>query len=356
METSKKTGMIKRRWNSEEDELLQKLVKEHGAENWSLIGQLISGRSGKSCRFRWCNQLNPQVEHQPFNLEEDNTIIRAQAKLGNRWAKIARLLPGRTDNAIKNHWNSTLKRKRASMSEDLTLENPQHPLKKSLSIGEGKNLGIPCRSDQSNLGFDRFPQLCLYPHIALLGRISPLSAFSPVIPDPLVFMSPPSFDLSNLGLSRCPQFSLYPPATLGEILPNLSVSPIMPEPSTSLRLCVSDRNNLGLSRLPQLILYPPSAPLGEILTISSFAPIIPDPSTDLSLSLPGFRSTKYLNPVNQIEQISQTTPISASKPTSSNFMPQISITQSGNVGRKYGDTIVEPNFFDRFATHDTKRS
>ncbi|WMV25729.1 hypothetical protein MTR67_019114, partial [Solanum verrucosum] len=257
METSKKTGMIKRRWNSEEDELLHKLVKEHGAENWSLIGQLISGRSGKSCR---------------------------------------------TDNAIKNHWNSTLKRKRASMSEDLTLENPQHPLKKSLSIGEGKNLGIPYRSDQSNLGFDRFPQLCLYPHIALLGRISPLSAFSPVIPDPLVFMSPPSFDLSNLGLSRCPQFSLYPPATLGEILPNLSVSPIMLEPSTSLRLCVSDRNNLGLSRLPQLILYPPSAPLGEILTISSFAPIIPDPSTDLSLSLPGFRSTKYLNPVNQIEQ------------------------------------------------------
>ncbi|KAG5611096.1 hypothetical protein H5410_022377 [Solanum commersonii] len=220
--------MIKRRWNPEEDELLQKLVKEHGAENWSFIGQLISGRSGKSCRFRWCNQLNPQVEHQPFTLEEDNTIIRAQAKFGNRWAKIARLLPGRTNNAIKNHWNSTLKRKRTSMSEDLTLENPQHPLKKSLSIG---------------------------------------AAFSLVIPDPLVFLSPPSSDLSNLGLSRCPQLSLYPPAPLGEILPLLSVSPIMPEPSTSLSLCVSDMNNLGLSRLPQLILYPPIAPLGEILTL-----------------------------------------------------------------------------------------
>ncbi|KAH0682929.1 hypothetical protein KY290_021522 [Solanum tuberosum] len=298
METSKKTSMIKRRWNPEEDELLQKLVKEHGAENWSLISQLISGRSGKSCRFRWCNQLNPQVEHQPFTPEEDNTIIRAQAKLGNRWAKIAHLLPGRTDNAIKNHWNSTLKRKRASMSEDLLLENPQPPLKKSLSIGAGKNSGIPYRYDQINLGFDRFPQLCLYPHIAPLGQISLLSAFSPVIPDPLVFLSPPGSDLSNLGLSRCPQLSLYPPAPLGEILPLLSVSPVMPEPSTSLSLCVSNMNNLGLSRLPQLILYSPSAPLGEILTLSSSAPVIPDPSTDLSLSLPGVRSTKYLNPEN----------------------------------------------------------
>ncbi|XP_015159282.1 transcriptional activator Myb-like [Solanum tuberosum] len=286
METSKKTSMIKRRWNPKEDELLQMLVKEHGAENWSLIGQLISGRSGKSCRFRWCNQLNPQVEHQPFTPEEDNTIIRAQAKL---------------DNAIKNHWNSTLKRKRASTSEDLILENPQPLLKKSLSIREGKNSGIPYRSAQSNLGFHRFPQLCVYPHIAAMGQISPLSTFSPVIPDPLVFLNTPRSDLGNLGLSRCPQLSLYPPAPLGEILPLLSVSPVMPEPSTSLSLCVSNMNNLGLSRLPQLILYPPSAPLGEILTLSSSAPVIPDPSTDLSLSLPGVRSTKYLNPENRIE-------------------------------------------------------
>ncbi|CAA7394157.1 unnamed protein product [Spirodela intermedia] len=125
-----KVGLKKGSWSPAEDVRLIAHIQKHGHGNWRTLPQLAGLlRCGKSCRLRWINYLRPDIKRGNFTKEEENVIIHLHQTLGNKWSKIASCLPGRTDNEIKNIWNTHLK-KRVALAEK-TKEPPCSPISNS---------------------------------------------------------------------------------------------------------------------------------------------------------------------------------------------------------------------------------
>ncbi|XP_047326787.1 transcription repressor MYB6-like [Impatiens glandulifera] len=112
-------------WSEEEDTKLVDYIREHGHGNWRALPKRAGlNRCGKSCRLRWNNYLRPEIKRGNFSDEEEQIIVKLHSILGNKWSKIATELSGRTDNEIKNYWNTHLKKKLLKMGIDPNTHRP----------------------------------------------------------------------------------------------------------------------------------------------------------------------------------------------------------------------------------------
>ncbi|XP_020574809.1 transcription factor MYB39-like isoform X2 [Phalaenopsis equestris] len=149
-------GVKKGPWTPEEDQKLVEYIKKNGHGSWRHLPKSAGlNRCGKSCRLRWTNYLRPDIKRGKFSEEEERLIIHLHSVLGNKWSSIATRLPGRTDNEIKNYWNTHLKKKLLLMGIDPITHRPISNLDlianlpNLLSHTNLKNLAISC--DQSLL-------------------------------------------------------------------------------------------------------------------------------------------------------------------------------------------------------------
>ncbi|KAK3228259.1 hypothetical protein Dsin_008121 [Dipteronia sinensis] len=165
----KKETSHKGAWTNQEDQKLIDYIQKHGEGCWSSLPQAAGlVRSGKSCRLRWVNYLRPDLKRGNIGQDEEDLIIKLHALLGNRWSLIAGRLPGRTDNEVKNYWNTHLKRKLMQMGVDPKKHHLRQPgtnlslVPKNQKIASGMQdwTGLKCNNNSTNSNEDNSTTSC----------------------------------------------------------------------------------------------------------------------------------------------------------------------------------------------------
>ncbi|CAL1371539.1 unnamed protein product [Linum trigynum] len=156
-----KLGVKKGPWTADEDRKLVNFIVTQGQCCWRAVPKLAGlRRCGKSCRLRWTNYLRPDLKRGLLNDAEEQLVIQLHSRLGNRWSKIAAELPGRTDNEIKNHWNTHIKKKLIKMGIDPITHRPlDDQEKQSSGVTESENSallpkGSHCSSENGSIDDD----------------------------------------------------------------------------------------------------------------------------------------------------------------------------------------------------------
>nr|QIN53291.1 R2R3-MYB transcription factor [Selaginella moellendorffii] len=157
-QSSAKPKLRKGLWSPEEDEKLVRYITKYGHKCWSIVPKHAGlQRCGKSCRLRWINYLRPDLKRGHFSQQEEELIVKLHAVLGNRWAQIATQLPGRTDNEIKNFWNSCLRKKLRQVGIDPHTHKPMAAGPDSVARSSeelGEVIGVSGHSLHNNHGKD----------------------------------------------------------------------------------------------------------------------------------------------------------------------------------------------------------
>ncbi|KAK7392445.1 hypothetical protein VNO78_20884 [Psophocarpus tetragonolobus] len=160
-----KANVKKGPWSPEEDEKLREYIEKHGTGgNWIALPQKAGlKRCGKSCRLRWLNYLRPNLKHGEFSEDEDRIICTLFASIGSRWSIIASQLPGRTDNDIKNYWNTKLKKKMMGVNNSA----PKKPHQVTLSPMLQNSAPSSSSSSSSPISFKNNHNSCYQPHVPM---------------------------------------------------------------------------------------------------------------------------------------------------------------------------------------------